>query len=82
MQLIHKSLRARPVPVIFIAEMIITRKNTSNPEKGTLSREELLLLQKSAKEIQPIKENNFENIRCLLDEIDHLTNGICQNGLY
>ena len=53
--------------------MIITREKTSNPDESTLSRKELLLLQKTAGEIQPIKENNFQNIRCLLDEINHLS---------
>ena len=53
--------------------MIITREKTSNPDESTLSRKELLILQKTAGEIQPIKENNFQNIRCLLDEISHLS---------
>ena len=53
--------------------MIITKEKNSNSEESTLSRKELLILQKTAGEIQPIKENKLKNFQNLLDEINHLS---------
>jgi hypothetical protein len=68
-----RTLRALPCPYILFLIVEMTIIKTSNPEQSTLTRKQLLLLHETAKEIQQITEKNLDNIRCLLDEINHLS---------
>ena len=73
MHVTEKTLSALLGPYTLFSIVEMTTINTSDPEQSTLTRKQLLLLHETAKEIQQITEKNLDNIRCLLNEINHLS---------